>query len=73
MSRNANTAVELFHRGVLYVMLRLLFYMNRAAAASAENEYVTVSCGTVGVENIVVVGDGFHLTTVYNGECGRIV
>ena len=72
MSRNANTAVELFHRGVLYVMLGLLSYMNRAAA-SAENEYVTVSCGTAGVENIVVVGDGFHLTTVYNGECGRIV
>ena len=42
MSRNANTAAKLFHRGVLLVMLGLLSYMNRAAAASAENEYVTV-------------------------------
>lgn len=71
MSRNANTAAKLFHRGVLYVMLGLLFYMNRAEAASTGNGYVMVSCAAVGVENIVVVGDGFHLS--YNGECGRIV
>ena len=53
---------------VVLAMLGLLSYMNRAEAASAENEYVTVSCGTAGVENIVVVGDGFHLTTVNVGE-----
>ena len=68
MSRNANTAAKLFHRGVLYVMLGLLSYMNRAEAASTGNGYVMVSCAAVGVENIVVVGDGFHLTTVNVGE-----
>lgn len=49
-------------------MLGLLFYMNRAEAASTGNGYVMVSCAAVGVENIVVVGDGFHLTTVNVGE-----
>ena len=63
MSRNANTAAKLFHRGVLYVMLGLLFYMNRAEAASAENEYVTVSCGTAGVESIVSINEDFYITT----------
>ena len=50
------------------VLGRAVLCIDGAEAASAENEYVTVSCGTAGVESIVVVGDGFHLTTVNVGE-----
>ena len=46
----------------------LLSYMNRAAAASAENEYVTVSCGTAGVESIVSINEDFYITTLKVGK-----
>ena len=38
-----------------------------AFAASAENEYVVVTCNTQGVEAIVPVGDDFYITT--RGVC----
>ena len=51
-------------RSVRYVLgggLGLLAVI--ALAVSASNGYVTVSCETVGVENIVPIENDFHLTT----------